>query len=88
LKEKTVVFTRPDVLKTEKKHRRKRTSSKVVLPEYRPRKAKTPSLTRIAKAQARLRNVSRQKAAMRRYRGKFRPKSAHEKRLYKPDEKP
>jgi hypothetical protein len=88
LKEKTVIFTRPEVLKSEKKRKRKRLSSKVVLPEYRPRKVKTPSFTRIAKAQARLKNVARQKASMRRYRGKFKPKSAHEKRLYKPDEKP
>ena len=88
LKEKAVIFTRPNVLKPEKKHKRKRLSSKIVLPEYIPRKVKTPSLTRIAKAQARLHNVARQKASMRRYRGKFKPKSAHEKRLYKPNEKP
>lgn len=88
LEGKTVVFTRPNVLKPEKKRRRKRLSSKAVLPEYRPRKVKTPSLTRIAKAQARLQNVARQKASMRRYRGKFKPKSAYEKRLYKPEEKP
>jgi hypothetical protein len=88
LKEKTVIFTRPNVLKPEKKHKRKRLSSTIVLPEYRPRKVKTPSLTRIAKAQARLQNVARQKASMRRYRGKFKPKSAYEKRLYKPEEKP
>ncbi|UCE57678.1 MAG: hypothetical protein JSW19_00245 [Candidatus Bathyarchaeota archaeon] len=88
LEGKTVVFTRPNVLKPEKKRRRKRLSSKAVLPEYRPRKVKTPSLTRIAKAQARLQNVARQKASTRRYRGKFKPKSAYEKRLYKPEEKP
>lgn len=88
LKEGTVIFTLPDVLKPEKKRRSKRLSPKVALPEYKPRKVKTPSLSRIAKAQARLQNVARQKASMRRYRGKFKPKSAHEKRLYKPDEKP
>ena len=88
LKGKTVVFTRPDVVKPEKKRKRKRLSSKVALPEYKPRKIKKPSLTRIAKAQARLQNVARRKASMRRYRGRFKPKSAYEKRLYKPDEKP
>ncbi len=88
LKEGTVIFTLPHVLKPEKKPRRKRLSPKVALPEYKPRKIKTPSLSRIAKAQARLQNVARQKASMRRYRGKFKPKSAHEKRIYKPDEKP
>lgn len=88
LKERTVIFTRPDVLKPEKKPRRKRLSPKVVLPEYKPRKVKKPSLTRIAKAQARLQNIARRKASMRQYRGKFKPKTAYEKRLYKPDEKP
>jgi hypothetical protein len=88
LKEGTVVFTRPDVVRPEKKHRRKRLSSKVALPVYKPRKAKTPSLNRIAKAQARLQNVARKRATMRRYRGKFKPKSNYEKRLFKEDEKP
>ena len=89
LKEKTVILTRPDVLKPKKKIRRKRrSSSKLVLPEHKPRKVKKPSLTRIAKGQARLKNIARRKASMRRYRGKFKPKSAYEKRLYKLDEKP
>lgn len=88
LKEGAVIFTRPDVLKPEKTLRRKRLSSKVVLPEYKPRRVKKPSLTRIAKAQARLQNVARRKTSMRKYRGKFKPKSAYEKRLYKPEEKP
>ena len=88
LDEKTVIFTRPEVLKPEKQHKPKRTSSLVSLPEYKPRKTKTPSLTRIAIAQARLQNISRKKASIRKYRGKFRPKSAYEKRLWKPDEKP
>ena len=88
LKEGAVIFARPDVLKPEKKPRRKKLSSKVVLPEYKPRRVKKPSLTRIAKAQARLQNIARRKTSMRRYRGKFKPKSAYEKRLYKPEEKP
>jgi len=88
LKEKTVIFTRPEVLTPKKEHKRKKTSPLVNLPEYKPRKKKTPSLTRIAIAQARLKNISRRKASIRKYRGKFRPKSAYEKRLWKPDEKP
>jgi hypothetical protein len=86
--EKTVTFTRPDILTPEKETKPKKTSPLVSLPEYKPRKKKLPSLTRIATAQARLENVSRQKASIRKYRGKFRPKSAYEKRLWKPDEKP
>ncbi len=88
LKEGTVVFTRPDVLRPTKKPRRKRLSSEIVLSEYKPRKIKRPSLTRIAIAQARLQNLSRRKASIRQYRGKFKPKSAYEKRLYKSYEKP
>jgi hypothetical protein len=37
---------------------------------------------------ARYRNIQRRKASLRRYRGRFKPKSAFEKRLYKPDAKP
>ena len=88
LKEKTVIFTRPEILTPKKEHKPKKTSPLVNLPEYKPRKKKTPSLTRIAIAQARLKNISRRKASIRKYRGKFRPKSAYEKRLWKPDEKP
>ena len=88
LKEGAVIFTRSDALKPEKKRRRKRLSSKLVLPEHKPRKVKKPSLTRIAKAQARLQNIARRKTSMRQYRGKFKPKSSYEKRLYKPEEKP
>jgi len=88
LKEKTVIFTRPEVLTPEKEHKPKKTSPLVNLPEYKPRKKKTPSLTRIAIAQARLQNISRRKASIRKYRGKFRPKTAYEKRLWKTDEKP
>ena len=88
LKEKTVTFTRPNVLTPEKESKPKKTSSLVKLPAYKPRKKKPPSLTRIAIAQARLQNVSRRKASMKKHRGKFRPKSAYEKRLWKTDEKP
>ena len=88
LKEKTVIFTRPEVLTPEKESKPKRTSPLVNLPEYKPRKKKTPSLTRIAIAQARLENISHKKASIRKHRGKFRPKTAYEKRLWKTDEKP
>ena len=88
IQEKTVSFTRPDVLTPEKEQKPKKTSPLVKLPEYKPRTKKTPSLTRIAIAQARLQNVSRRKASIRKHRGKFRPKSAYEKRLWKEDEKP
>ncbi len=88
LEDGTVIFTRPKVLGTEKEKRRKRVSSLVALPDYKPRRTKKPSLTRIAIAQARLQNISRRKSSLLKYRGKFRPKSAYEKRLWKAEEKP
>jgi hypothetical protein len=88
IEEKTVIFTRPNILTPEKESKPKKASPLVSLPEYKPRKKKTPSLTRIAAAQARLENVSRRKSSIRKYRGKFRPKTAYEKRLWKTDEKP
>lgn len=86
--QKTVIFTRPKMLTSKKNHKPKKTSSIVSLPEYKPKKKKTPSLTRIAIAQARLKNISRKKSSIRKFPGRFRPKTAYEKRLWKPDEKP
>lgn len=83
----TVTFTRPEKLKVKRKRRRK-ISSSVSLPVFKPRRLKTPSKTRIAMAQARLQNVSRRKSYMRKYRGRFKPRSAYEKRLYRPEAKP
>jgi hypothetical protein len=83
----TAIFTRPDVIKAKRKSRRKNLT-KTSLPEFEPRKIKVPSKTRIAKAQARLRNVARKNSSARQYRGKFKPKPAYEKRLYKLEVKP
>ena len=47
-----------------------------------------PSKTRISLTQAKFKNVERQRSSTRSYRGKFKPKPAHEKRLYKPEAKP
>ena len=46
------------------------------------------SITKISKVQARMRNIERRKSSMRRHRGKFKPRSALEKKLWKPDAKP
>ncbi len=81
----TVTFKRPNILKIEKKSTKKGVSAS--LPTFKPRRFRKPSLTRIAKAQARLKNEFK-KSTLRKYRGKFKPKPAHEKRLYKPEEKP
>jgi len=43
-----------------------------------------PSKTKIAKLYARLKNIERAKASQPKLRGDFKPKPAHEKRLFKP----
>lgn len=88
LKQKTVIFTRPKVVTPKKENNSRKKSPFVNLPEYKPRKTKTPSLTRIAIAQARLQNISRKKSSIKKHRGKFHPKTAYEKRLWNPEEKP
>jgi hypothetical protein len=86
LKTKTVTFTRPHILKNKEKQKRKNSLS--LLPKYKPFRKKKPSLTRIAKSQARLKNIARSRNSLRRYKGKFKPKSSYEKKLYKDEEKP
>ena len=49
---------------------------------------KKPSKTKISKLYARLKNLERQKASMPAYRGSFKPKAKHEKKLFKPEKKP
>jgi hypothetical protein len=88
LEEKTVIFTRPHVLIPKKESKPKKNAVVKSLPKYKPRKKKRPSLTRIAIAQARQKNISRRKSSIRKFRGKFRPKTSYEKHLWRPDEKP
>ena len=56
------------------------------IPE-KPYRIRIPSKTRVAKALARAKNVERRMAAAP-YKGKFKPRSAYEKRLFKPEAKP
>ncbi len=94
--ERTVTFKRVaeshKVIKTGRKRRKdvsakmKKTLSVSTKPQRMRRK--TPSKTRIAKAQARLQNIERKKSSMQQHRGKFRPRPAYEKRLYRPEAKP
>lgn len=88
LKQKTVIFTRPKLVTSKKENNSRKKSPFVKLPEYTPRKIKTPSLTRIAIAKARLQNISRRKSSIKKHRGKFPPRKAYEKRLWSPEEKP
>ncbi len=92
LNERRIVFCRLANPQVKKKRRNKKEATTVWkgLP-YRPtmsRSLKKPSLTRIARAQARLKNIERINRSIRRYPGKFRPKTAQEKRLFKSQAKP
>jgi hypothetical protein len=51
-------------------------------------KPKQPSKTKVSKLYARIKNLERQRISMPKYPGSFKPKPKHEKRLFKPDEKP
>jgi len=91
LNKRTVTLARVAGGATEPRKRRKRRRKKSThvfeLP-VKPKLRRIPSKTKIAKAQARLRNVERKKSSIRRYKGKFKPKPAQEKRLFKPEAKP
>jgi len=85
--EKRVTFRRPEgPLRTRRKPRQRRKPVAVV--PYRPRRIPRPSKTRVAMALARLRNVEQRRASPRQYRGRLKPRSAYEKRQYKPEAKP
>jgi len=73
-----------------KRSRRKPVSQafKALALRRRPRKPLGPSKTKVSRIQARLRNIERRRASIRQYKGKFKPRRAYEKRLYKPEEKP
>jgi len=93
LSDKSVIFRRVRI--PEKRRGRKRGKGARALADkpFRPPKPRAfrrrlPSKTRVAMAMARLKNVERRKLSMKRYRGKFKPRSAFEKRLYRPEEKP
>jgi len=51
-------------------------------------KSKIPSKTKASRLYARIKNLERQKTSMPKYHGNFKPKHTHEKKLFKPDEKP
>jgi hypothetical protein len=90
LEKRTVTLTRVASVEIEPKKRRKRSKKrgKTFKLPAKPKRRRIPSKTKIAKIQARLRNIERRKASMRRCRGKFKPQPVQEKRLFKPDAKP
>jgi len=82
------------VAKTESKPRRKAKEKKKTefftrsLRHTRRKRSALPSKTKIAQAQARLRNIERQKMASPQHPSRFPKKPAYEKRLFKPEAKP
>jgi len=92
LNQRTVTFLRiaESPVKTEKKPKKTAptTLAKKTFRLSRPKRRVPPSKTKLARAQARLKNVEREKAAIQRFKGKFKPRPAHEKRLFKPEVEP
>jgi hypothetical protein len=89
LKEGFVVFRKVRRVPFKKSKRAKNRIDKPFKPvPVRASKRKEPSKTKVSQLYARIKNLERQRAAGRgRIRG-FKPKSSHEKKLFKPDEKP
>jgi len=92
LDHKTVTFIK--VAEVQVKIKKKPTKSpattwaKKTFTTFKPKKRLPPSKTKLAKAQARLRNVEREKASAQQFKGGFKPRRAFEKRLFKPEAKP
>jgi len=88
LKERVVTFRRvgsPEIKPHKRTQKRRRSASALFQKSLRltkPRRLRTPSKSRIARAQARLKNVERKKSSTQRYRGRLKPQPAFEKRLY------
>jgi hypothetical protein len=90
LKEGFVVFKKVKIVAKSARGRRTRRQVKKPFTPVRVRlpKPRTPSKTKVSRLYARIKNVERQRTAMPRYHGSFKPRSKHEKKLFKPDEKP
>jgi hypothetical protein len=91
LKEAVVTFKKVRELPRVRGRGRKRTNeiSKPFTPvPVRPLKSNVPSKTKASKLYARILNLERQRNAARGYVKGLKPRSQHEKRLFKPNEKP
>jgi len=93
LNKRTATFARVATaeVKTEKTRKKKTQTTffkKKTFQMMRPRRHKPPSKTKLALAQARLKNVEHSRTATQQLKGKLKPKPAYEKRLFKPEAKP
>ena len=87
LREGFVVFKKVRMVPFNRKARKKKITKPFVPVRVRSSKRKVPSKTKVSKLYARIKNLERQRAERGRIRG-LKPKSQHEKKLFKPDEKP
>jgi hypothetical protein len=88
LKEGYVIFKKVRNVPLKKGKRAKNRIDKPFKPVPVRAKRKPPSKTKVSKLYARIKNLERQRAAERSHIRGFKPKSQHEKKLFKPDEKP
>jgi hypothetical protein len=91
LDEGYVIFQKEKELQTRsrgKKMSREEVRKPFTPAPYRFSRTRKMSKTRAAKLYARLKNLDRKRASMIKHRGNFKPKPSHEKRLFKPEEKP
>jgi hypothetical protein len=89
LKEGYVVFKKVREVPFKKGRRAKSDMDKPFTPvPVRVPKRKVPSKTKASKLYARIKNLERQRTAGRGHIRGFKPKPQHEKKLFKPDEKP
>jgi len=92
LDNRTVAFIRVANIEV-KTEKRPKQSTRTILAQKplklsKPKRRAPPSKTKVARAQARLQNVERERAAAQRFAGKLKPRPTHEKRLFKPEAKP
>jgi len=89
LDNKVVIFKRVSSTQVKRRRRRKSIpdSFKALALKPRKRRRQLPSLSKIAKAQARIKNIERRSNEQKAFRS-FKSRNVYEKRLYKPKERP
>jgi hypothetical protein len=88
LKEGYVVFKKVRDVPFKRKARKSKITKPFTPVRARSSKPNVPSKTKVSKLYARIKNLERQRAAGRGHIRGFKPKPQHEKKLFKPDEKP
>jgi hypothetical protein len=87
LKEGYVIFKKVREVPFKRKSRKREIKKPFTPVHVRPSKPKMPSKTKVSKLYARIKNLERQRTARSPIRG-FKQRPQHEKKLFKPNEKP